>query len=70
MPFKSHAGVSLRHTFSIIDHLDQCTTGVLYIHLNVSGAGIHRIFYQLLYDRGWTLDNLARRYLIGNTVRK
>ena len=70
MPFESHTGIRLGHTLSIIDHLDQCTTGILYIHLNMSGSGIHRVFHQLFHDRGRTLDNLARRYLIGDTVRK
>ena len=70
MPLESHACIRFGHTFPVIGHLDQCTTGILDIHLNMSGSGINRIFHQFLNDRGRTLDHLACRYLIGDTVRK
>ncbi len=63
MPFESHTGIRLGHALPVIDHLDQCTTGILYIHLNMSGTGIHRVFHQLLYDRSGTLDHLTLQWV-------
>ena len=68
MPFERHTGIRFGHTFPVIDYLDQCTAGILNVHLDMCGSGIDRIFNQFLYNGSRPLNDFTGRYLIGYTI--
>ena len=68
MPFECHTGICLGHTFPVIDHLDQCTAGILYIHLDMTGTSVDRVLNQFLYNGSRPLNDFTGRYLIGYTI--
>jgi hypothetical protein len=68
MALKGKAGIRLRHSFSIIYHLDRSTTSVYYQDLDSMSSGIHRILHQFLNHRGRTLYDLTCRNLIRDRV--
>jgi hypothetical protein len=45
---------------AVIDHLDQCPSGILDDHGHLIGTGIHRILHQLLYHGRRSLNDLSR----------
>ena len=69
MTFKSKTGIHLAHSDSVIDHLQQRTTGITNNDLNALGAGIQTVLHQLFQTRCRALNNLACRNLIRYAVR-
>ena len=66
MALEGHAGVSGRHSASVVGHLYESTPGVAHHDVNLRGAGVGGILHQFLDDRAWALDHFARSYLVGN----
>ena len=70
MTLKGQTGIRFRHTFSVINYLYRRPARIDHYYVNGLGTSIHRIFYQLLNDRGWTLYDLTSCYLVSHAIRK
>ena len=70
MTLERQAGICLRHTLSIVDHLNHRSSGIHHHHMNGRSTGIHRVLHQLLDDRSRSLDDLTSSNLVGHTIRK
>ena len=68
MALESQAGIRLRHSLTIIYHLNTGTTSIHHYDLDIHRSGINGILYQFLDDGGWALYHLTSRYLIGYRI--
>ena len=56
------------NTASIVGHFNQLSPAAFNAHFNFSGAGVKRIFDQLLHDTRWALHHFARGDLIDQVL--
>ncbi len=56
-----------RDAAAIVTHFQQFDAGLLDVDIDAPRAGIEAVFQQLLDHRSRTLDNFARRNLVGQT---
>ena len=68
MTVESHAGVDGRHAAAVVHDLNQLLASVAEIDLHGSGSGVDGILHHLLHHRRGTVDDLARRNLIGDDL--
>ena len=68
MTFESQSSISLRHSTSIIYHLNRRSSGINYQHPNRLGTSINSILNQLLNHRSRALDDLTSSNLVGHTI--
>ena len=68
MALESQAGIRLRHSLTIIYHLNRGTSSIHHHDLNVHRSGINGILNQLLDNRGRALYHLTCRNLIGYRI--
>jgi len=66
---ESHARVDGRHAAAVVHDLNQVLAAVAEIDLYGACACVDRILHHLLDHRGGTVDDLARRDLIGYDLR-
>ena len=70
MPLKAQNGLVRIHSASVVDNLDERSSGIGHHHFDIRGAGIHRVLHQLFDNRRGSLDHLSGRYHIGYIFRK
>ena len=70
MTLKGETGISLRHSLTVVNHLDRGPSGIHHQHMDGLGICIHGVFHQLLDHRGRALYHLSSCDLVGNTIRK
>ena len=63
-------GIHAAHPLAVVAHADECLAAVFHLDPDGPGAGVERVLDQLLHDRGWPLDHLTRRDLIGDLRRE
>ncbi len=51
--------ILLVHAASVVDHADQFAAAILDRHVDALGAGVERVFDQLLDGGAWPLDHFA-----------
>ena len=70
MALESQTGVRLRHALSVVDDLDRGAPCVDNDHTDGLRTSIDSILHEFLDHRGWSLDHLTSRNLVGNAVGK
>ncbi len=70
MAFEGQQRVVAHHAAAVVGDLDELLAPGLNLDLNAGGAGIERIFEQLLGHRSRTLHHFAGGDLVGNVFRK
>ena len=68
MPLEAQHGLVRGHSAAVVNHLDQCSPGIGQDYRHLGGSGIHSILHKLLDDGSRPLDDLPRRYHIGNVA--
>ena len=68
MTFEREAGIGLRHTFAVVDHLDGCASGIDDEHVDSGGTGIDGILHKFLDHTCWALYHFAGCNLVGNRI--
>ena len=69
MALKSHACVGLAHAAAVVGDLQERASGVIDDDVYMLGPGVQGVLHQLLEAGGGALNDLARRNLVGYTVR-
>ena len=70
MALEGQSGVGLAHPLAVIDDLQAGASSIDSNDINAMSIGIDSIFYQLLNDGGWSLNDLASCYLVGHGIGK
>ena len=68
MAFKTHPCICFTHAAAIINYLHQRFAGIINDKFDFCGACIYRIFQQLLYSTGRSLDHFTGCNLVGNII--
>jgi hypothetical protein len=70
MSHQTGRGIFGDHTFSVIGDADDAASAVFDIDGNLRGAGVERVFDQLLDDRSRAFDHLSCGNTVGDVIRK
>ena len=70
MTFEGQSCIRLRHTATVVYHLDRRATSINHQHLDVLRASIDSVLHQFLNDRSRTLNHLASSNLVGYGIRQ
>ena len=68
MTFEGQSCIRLRHTATVVYHLDRGAPGIHHNDIDMAGTGIEGILHQFLYHRSRPLYHLAGCYLIGYRI--
>jgi hypothetical protein len=64
MTRKRETELVLSNAAAVVEHADQARATRLDFEIDAIGAGVERIFDELLHDGGRSFDDLARSYLV------
>ena len=70
MTLKRQTGIGIRHSLTIVDHLNGGSSSIYYQHMDRHGPRIDSILHQFLDNGCRTLDHLTSGDLVGYTVWK
>ena len=70
VPLEAQTGVSLRHAAAVVNDHNHRLAGILHHQVYLGGSGIQGVLHQFLDGRCRTLNHLASRNLVGDTIRK
>src|SRR6266566_1097861 len=68
MPFQTEQRVVAAHAGAVVGDADETAPARLNLHRDARSLGIERILHQFLHHAGRTLDDFARRDLIGDVL--
>ena len=69
MALEAELGVARGHSAAVVNYLYESPAGVSHDYGNLVRSCIYRIFNQLLYDGGRSLDHFSRRNQVGDILR-
>ena len=70
MPLETEYGFVRRHAASVVSHLNQRPSRILYGHGHCIGSGIHGIFHKFLHYGSRPLDYLPGGYHVRYVARQ
>ena len=66
MSLEGQTGICVGHSNTIVNNLDEGSSGIFEYNLYVVGLSINGIFNQFFDDRGRALNHLASSNLVGH----
>ena len=68
MALKGETRIGVRHSLSVVDHLDGCLSRIHHKHVDAAGSGVNGVLHQFLDDRRGALYHLTGCYLVGHGI--